>query len=105
MKSGYALVDLTGLDLTKGSTPQTVTGLFARLKEVMKYDKPMIGENAIWGTGVHMTPINFFAIQYDEHTIIATASTLQIYVTDASTGNVTIVNMVDANRTAKKKEV
>ena len=92
-KGGYAIVDCKGLDLTKGSTPQTINGLFARIKEVMPSGKPLLGYNCIWGSGVPVTPIYFFAIQYDTNTIICTASTLQIYITNEDV--VTIVNMVE----------
>lgn len=90
-KGGYILIDCNGLDLIKGSTPQTITGLFARVKEAMNGGKPMIATNCKWS--VHdVTPINFFAIQFEEDLIIATASTLQIHITDEDV--VTIVNMV-----------
>lgn len=92
MNPGYAMIDLTGLDLTLGSTEQTVNGLYAQLKKGIASGKEMVGFNAIWGTGVPMTPISFFAIEYSTTLIIATASTLQIYITNAD--KVTIVNMV-----------
>lgn len=92
MNPGYAMIDLTGLDLTGGSTEQTVTGLYAQIKKGIASGKELVGHNAIWGTGVPMTPISFFAIEYSSSLIIATASTLQIYITNAD--KVTIVNMV-----------
>lgn len=106
LKSGYALIDCKGLDLTGGSTAQTISGLYARLTEVMKYGKPLIAENCIMGTGKPMAPLNVSAYQYDAHTIYVFFGTLEIVVTDGSTGNVTVVDLADAtNRTAKKKEV
>ena len=106
LKSGYALIDCKGLDLTGGSAPQTIAGLYARLAEVMKYGKPMIAQNCVMGTGKPMTPLNVSAYQYDTHTIYVFFGTLEIVVTDGSTNNVTVVDLADTtNRTAKKKEV
>lgn len=92
MNPGYAMIDLTGLDLTLGSTEQTVTGLYAQLQKGMASGKELVGFNAIWGSGKPMTPISFFAIQYTSTLIIATASTLQIFITNAD--KVTINNLV-----------
>ena len=106
LKSGYALIDCKGLDLTGGSTPQTIAGLFARLVEVMKYGKPMIAENCVMGTGKPMAPLNVSAYKYDIHTFYVFFGTLEIVVTDGSTNNVTVVYLTDTTgRTAKKKEV
>lgn len=93
VKSGYALIDCTGLDLTKGSTPQTLAGMYNRLKEVMALNKPLVAVNCNWG-GIFVTPVNVFAIEISEGTIIVTSSTLQIIVTNADSDNVTINNMV-----------
>ena len=93
IKSGYALIDCTGLDLIKGSTPQTLTGMYDRLKEVMALNKPLIAVNCNWD-GKFVTPVNVFAIEISSGTIIVTSSTLQIIVTNADSDNVTINNMV-----------
>lgn len=90
-KGGYSMVDCTGLDLTKGSTEQTISGLFKKVGTAIKGKREILAENCNWG-GKYMTPISCFAIQYSDDLIIATASTLQIYITDAD--KVTIVNMV-----------
>lgn len=93
MNGGYIQVDCTGLDLTKGSTEQNISGLFADLDAALKVNKPIVCYNCIWGTGVPMSPIQAFGIKYDTTTIIMTASTLQIYVTSSDV--VTIVNMAE----------
>ena len=101
MKSGYVIIDCKGLDLTKGETPQTVAGLHERLVEVMKYGKPIFATNMLWGEGKPVTPVQTFAIDWDDY-IICTASTLQIIVTKDATNNVTINNLAPAaNRSAK----
>lgn len=90
MKDGYIGIDCKNLDLTKGSTPQTISGLYAKLQSVMGIDKPIYAHNCIWGTGVKITPIQIFAIQFDGY-IIATASTLQVIITNED--SVTINNL------------
>lgn len=89
--SGYILIDAPTLDLTLGSTEQTISGIYARLQTAMKTNKPIFVENAKWGTKL-MSPIQIFCQQEDASTVIATASTLQVVVTSAD--KVTIRNMV-----------
>ena len=91
MNSGYILIDVTGLDLIKGSTPQTVNGLYNRVSRAMVWDKPMYCCNAIWGTGRPVTPIQCFAIDFGD-VIIVTSSTLQIIITPED--SITINNLV-----------
>lgn len=90
MKGGYILIDCKGLDLTKGSTEQTIEGLYAKVTAAISSGKMIIAQNLTWGSGKPVTPINVFAIDFTDN-IICTASTLQIVVTPAD--KVTIVNM------------
>ena len=90
--SGYILIDAPTLDLTKGSTEQSISGIYARVQAAMKTNKPIFVENAKWGTGNVMTPIQVMCQQEDATTVVATASTLQIWITSAD--KVTIVNLV-----------
>lgn len=90
MNGGYILIDATGLDLTKGKTPQTINGLYNRVYRAMAWNKPMYCCNAIWGTGKPITPIQIFAIDFEDY-IICTASTLQVIIAPDDT--VTINNM------------
>lgn len=82
MLAGVQYIDCAGLNLLGGSTPQTKTGLYAKLRSAMDKDIAIVAKNCIYGTGHPMTPIAIFAQQEDAHTIIATASILQIVVTD-----------------------
>ena len=91
MKGGYTMIDCTGLDYIKGSTEQTITGLYAKLEAAIKANKPIIAYNGTWGDHP-MSPILCFAQEETSTLIIATASTLQIRVTSSDV--VTIVNMV-----------
>lgn len=98
MNGGYIMIDCTGLDLLLGETPQTVTGLHARIAEAVKTGKALYANNCIWGEGKPVTPVQVFAIYFaDIETYIVTASTLQIIV--PKNDSVTIVNMASTNRT------
>ena len=92
MHGGYIMIDCAGLDLTKGETEQTISGMYARVREAMKTGKPIFAENCIWGAGKPISPIQTFAIQLYDDEIYCTASTLQIRV--KNTDKVTIGNMV-----------
>lgn len=99
MNGGYIMIDCAGLDLTKGETPQTITGLHERVTEAVRTGKPIFANNCIWGAGKAVTPVQVFAIYFaDIETWIVTASTLQIIV--PKNDSVTIVNMAPSgNRT------
>ena len=98
MNGGYIMIDCTGLDLLLGDTPQTVTGLHARIADAVKTGKALYANNCIWGEGKPVTPVQVFAIYFaDIETYIVTASTLQIIV--PKNDSVTIVNMAPNNRT------
>lgn len=91
IKGGYVIVDCKGLDLTKGSTEQTITGIYKNVQSAMKAKKQILAENCLWGV-LPVTPIAVFAIQLSETTICVTSSTLQVYITNADI--ITISNMV-----------
>lgn len=92
MNGGYIMIDCTGLDLTKGSTPQTINGIFDRVKEAEKTGKPIFACNCKWSTNGIMSPINIFTMDSSATLVICTASTLQINVN--SDDSITITNMV-----------
>lgn len=83
------MIDCTGLDLTKGSTPQTLTGMYEKVKTAISLNMPIYAVNASWGD-LAVTPIQVFTVAFDGY-IIVTASTLQIIVTSADV--ITINNM------------
>lgn len=91
MNGGYVMIDCKGLDLTKGSTEQTISGIYSRLQACMDTGKPIFANNCTWGTDGTVTPIAVMAIQFPGY-IIATASTLQIVVTENNV--ITIRNLV-----------
>lgn len=89
--NGYIMVDCTGLDLTKGSTPQTISGLYQKCINARNTGKPIYCVNSVWGDKGVITPIEVFIVQFDGY-VIVTASTLQVIVTSSDV--VTIENMV-----------
>lgn len=91
MNGGYVMIDCTGLDLTKGSTEQTISGIYSRVRECMKAGKPIFANNCVWGNDGVVTPIAVMAIQFPGY-VIVTSSTLQIVITSSDT--ITIVNLV-----------
>lgn len=91
MNGGYIMVNCEGLDLTKGTTPQTITGLYAACQAAMKTGKPICAYNCTWGV-IPVTPIPVFLVQINETQVIGTSSTLQIIV--GNNDSVTINNMV-----------
>lgn len=92
MNGGYILIDCTGLDLTKGSTAHTITGLYKKVADCMQKNKPLYCVNAVWGNYGKITPIGCFANKSSTDDIIVTSSTLQIIVTSSDV--VTINNLV-----------
>lgn len=89
---GYQIIDCNGLNLLGGSTPQTKTGLYKKLQDALKSNKPIFAWNCIYGEGHPMTPVQVMAQQEDANTIVCTASILQIWVTKSN--SVTIVSLV-----------
>lgn len=90
MKGGYVLVNCSGIDLTLGTTEQSISGIYAKVKKAYDTGKLVIAENLNWG-GKVVTPVDTFIIDWGTY-FICTASTLQIIVTNAD--KVTINNMV-----------
>ena len=101
MLAGIQYIDCAGLNLLGGSTPQIKTGLYAKFKKALDLKIPIVATNCIYGTGHPMTPISIFAQQEDAHTIIGTASILQVVVTDED--SVTIQSLIPNNESKAKK--
>ena len=89
-KGGYILIDCGGLNLL-ATDPQTISGLYAKVKKAHELNKPIYAVNCVYGSGVKLSPISVFAIN-EAGTIILTASILQIRV--ASNDAVTILNLI-----------
>ena len=89
--NGYIGIDCTGLDLIKGSTPQTINGIHDKTIAAMKTGKAIYAYNCNWD-GAPVTPIETFAIDFGDY-IICTAATLQIIITTSDV--ITITNLVE----------
>jgi len=90
IKGGYIMIDCGGLNLL-ASEPQTITGLYAKVKKAHELNKPIYAVNCVYGSGVKMSPIHIFTIN-ESGTMIGTASILQVRV--ASNDSVTITNLI-----------
>lgn len=94
MYNGIQIIDCNGMDLTKGQTPQTITGLYKKVQDALSKDVDVVAVNCKWGTK-KVSPIHTFAIQLYDDTIVCTASTLQMWITSSDV--VTIENMAPSN--------
>lgn len=92
MKGGYVLIDCTGVDLLT-ETEQSVTGIYNKVKTAYATGKMVIAENLIWGTGKVISPVQVFIVDFGTYFVI-TASTLQVWVTNAD--KATVHNMAPA---------
>ena len=90
---GYVMVDCKGLDLIKGSTPQTIPGIYEDVQKAMKTGKEILACNCVWDTSLDVTPISVMAIQINATTVICTAATLQVIITSSDV--ITINNLVE----------
>ena len=100
MKAGFKMVDCSGIDLTSASK-QTKTGLFTAMQKALKAGKPLIAYGMIWGDNNNspLTPIVFFAQQWNSTLIVGTASTKNITVN--SSDEVYVTDLVTAAGEAK----
>lgn len=93
--NGYIIIDCKGLNFLAES-PQTINGIYKKAEEAMNSGKAVHAANCVWGTGVAVTPIAvLLTTPAGPGTIVATASTLQIWIT--SDDSVMIVNMAPSN--------
>lgn len=92
MNGGYVLIDCTGLDLEKGSTEQTITGLYKKVTDCMQKNKPLYCVNAVWGNYGRIIPIACFANKSSTDDIIITSSTLQIIVSSSDVVTILYLN-------------
>lgn len=93
MTGGYINIDASGLNIHETET-QTINGLYKKLLDAKKIDKPIFIYNAVFGANGKISPIGVFCnFESDNETIICTSSTLQIIV--YKNDNVTINNLVE----------
>lgn len=82
MKGGYYLLDAKGIDLTD-STEQTIAGSWEIAKTAIASGKPLVMCNAVYGTGVPVSPVPGFGWYISTTEIVLVGATLHIHVTSA----------------------
>lgn len=88
--NGYIIIDCAGIDMLSDEA-QSLTGLYARVKEAINSGKPIYATGLTWGEQGTMSPIEIFTVQFDGY-VVCTASTIQIIV--GSDDSVTINNLI-----------
>ena len=79
MNSGYIMVDCGGLDLTTGSTPVTVSGLWKRAQAAMKSGKPIVAHTLKYGDAP-VTPIPCFGWALSSTEVVMVSATIHVHI-------------------------
>lgn len=85
--SGYAMVDCSGLVLTK-STNQKIDGIYAQVDAAYKSGKMVYAYNCSYNNGI-LSPVAVMILNESDSEYIATSSILQISVKDTDVCKVT----------------
>lgn len=85
MKGGYIMVDCKGLDLTGGSTPQTITGIWDDAKKALASGKPIVAHNCVYGTGIKVSPVNCFGWHISTTEIVIVGATIHVHIKNDNT--------------------
>ena len=80
MNGGYILVDCGGLDLTTGSTPVTITGLYERAKTALATGKPIVAHNTVYGTGKPVSPVTAFGWEISATEVVIVGATIHVRI-------------------------
>lgn len=97
---GYISINCKGLELNS-SNPQIIPGIYARVAEAYKTNKPCYVYNATWDLEL-MTPISVMITYRSSGNYIATASTLQVEVDNEDV--CTIINMLAPTQSKKSNK-
>ncbi len=92
MKGGYMMVDCKGLDLTGGSTPQTITGIWGDAEKALASGKPIIAHNCVYGVGVPVSPVVCFGWRISTTEIVIVSATIHVHIKSDNT--VTTIDVV-----------
>lgn len=80
MKGGYINIDASGLDVSK-TEKQTINGIYKKILDAKKVDKPIFLYNVVAGNSGKLSPIVVFcSFASDGETISCDFSSLQINV-------------------------
>lgn len=85
MNGGYAMVDCKGLDLTGGSTPQTITGIWNDAKIALTSGKPIVAHNCVYGAGVKVSPVTCFGWYISTTEIVIVGATIHVHIKNDNT--------------------
>lgn len=81
MTGGYITIDGGGLDLTTGSTPVTIDGIWDTVTAAMKSGKPIIAENLFYGDAP-VTPVQAFGWVLADDEVVLVSATIHVHVKD-----------------------
>lgn len=84
MANGYVILDAAGLDLTTGSTPVTISGIWARTKEIMATGKPIVAHNLKYSTAA-VTPVQCFGWYLSSTEIVLVSATIHVHIKSDNT--------------------
>lgn len=101
LAGGYFMLDGGGLDLTTGSTPVTISGIYDRCKTAINSPKEIVAYNLKYATK-NVSPVPCFGWQIADDEIVLVSATIHVHV--KSTDAVTTIDVVSSinNREAKR---
>ena len=79
------MVDVSGLDLTGGDTPQSITGIWNKAVTALASNKPIIAHGCVYGTGVPVSPVTCFGWYISTTEIVIVGATLHIHIKNDNT--------------------
>lgn len=85
MNGGYFMADCSGIDLTGGSTPQTVSGIWDKAVAAIASGKPIIAHGTVYGSGVPVSPVTCFGWYISTTEIVIVGATLHIHIHNDNT--------------------
>lgn len=102
MAGGYSMLDGGGLDLTTGSTPVTISGIFARVKKAITSPKPIVAYNFKYATKP-VSPVNCFGWALSDTEIVLVSGTIHVHVRSNDTViTIDVAPSVEAKKSEKK---
>ena len=96
MNGGYINIDASGLDIIKEET-QTINGIYKKILDGIKADKPIFLYNAVAGTYGKTSPIGIYcSFAPDGETIYCETATLHIVVNKID--GIRVENLISGNK-------
>lgn len=79
LKGGYVMIDAKGLDLTTGSTPVTIAGIWDVTVAALKANKPIVAYNLKYSTAA-VSPVACFGWYLGSTEIVLVSATIHVHV-------------------------